>query len=65
MTPPVPIIAVAFAMLAVVGSFSLYEDFHLPVWACMLSMLPVFAIGVWLDSLMQQRIQSKEEKQDE
>lgn len=52
MTPPTNMVTIAFAVIAGVTGLSLYFDYNLPIWACVLIGLPIVAAGIWLDSYL-------------
>lgn len=64
MMPLVPIVAVSFSVLVAVGGTYLYVDLGLPIWLCASCVLPVLALGVWLDSHLQKKALKKIESEE-
>jgi len=60
MTPPFPVITIAFAIIAGVVGLVLYYAIHAPVWSCILPALPIMVFGSALDLDVQERKGNKE-----
>jgi len=65
MTAPTPIVAVFFSVIAGAVGVSLYFDHILPIWACILVILPIVALGILLESQLQNRAFKNRHQQDD
>ena len=46
---PKYIISLAFGLIAIIAGVTLSFYHILPIWACILTGLAIFALGLWLD----------------